>query len=43
MARRRRARKTTAKAARCKTVTVNGRRRRMCWTAKGKIKSNKPA
>lgn len=29
--------------AKCKVVTVCGRRRKLCFTAKGKIKSNTPA
>lgn len=32
-----------ARAKKCKTVTVCGRRRRICWSAKGKIVSNSPA
>lgn len=29
--------------AHCKTVNVCGRRRKICWSAKGKITSNRPA
>ena len=31
------------KAAHCKVVTVNGKRRKMCWSKKGKLVSNKAA
>ncbi len=42
MAKRRR--KTRKRRTRkCKVVTVCGRRRRLCWSAKGKIVSNTPA
>ncbi len=37
---RRRTRKRTRK---CKIVTVCGKRRRLCWSKKGKIVSNTPA
>ena len=40
MARRRR--KKSARAGRCKVVSVNGKRRRICWGRKG-ITSNRKA
>ena len=43
MATRRRKRRTHRKAAHCKNVRVNGKTRKMCWSAKGKLVSNKPA
>jgi hypothetical protein len=39
MARRRRKRSTHT-AGKCKVYTIRGQRRRLCFSAKGKIKSN---
>jgi hypothetical protein len=43
MATHRRRRRHHKKAAHCKVVSVGGHRRKMCWSAKGKITSNRPA
>jgi hypothetical protein len=43
MAARKRRKSTKKKAAKCKVVTVNGRRRKLCWSAKGKLTSNRKA
>jgi len=39
----RKRRRSTKKAAKCKVVTVNGRRRKLCWNKKGKLTSNRKA
>lgn len=39
----RKRRKSTKKTAKCKVVTVNGRRRKLCWGKNGKLKSNRKA
>lgn len=43
-ARRKHKRKSHRRAAgHCKVVTVGGHRRRLCWSKKGKLKSNTAA
>jgi hypothetical protein len=42
MAARRKKRKSH-RAGHCKVVTVGGHRRRLCWSKKGKLKSNTAA
>lgn len=39
----RRKRSSSPKGAHCKVVVVRGTRRKMCWGANGKLKSNKRA
>jgi hypothetical protein len=36
------AKKRKGRTVKCKNVTVQGKRRKMCWDKKGKITSNKP-
>jgi hypothetical protein len=43
MAKRRKGGRRKFRAGGCKVVSVCGRRRRLCWNKKGKIRSNKPA
>ena len=42
MAKSRKSRSRKRRAAKCKVVTVCGKRRKLCWDKKGKITSNTP-
>ncbi len=40
MAKRKRHKRSSGVAGKCKTYTIRGQRRKLCFSAKGKIKSN---